>query len=115
LNDVTGQYYRVTQVGGGASVTETINSAAPPIGHFEAGIYDQTLLSLTDGNPTTLSDTVFAGPGDVTFAYQWDVVLGPGGSFQISKLIAVPEPSSATLALTGILLLGLLNRKRRAV
>ncbi len=114
-NTVNGQYYKATQTDGSRSMTETINSAVPPIGHYEAAFFNQTLVKLNDGNPTTLNDNVSAGPGDVTFAYQWDVTLAPGGSFQISKLIAVvPEPSVSALALTGLLALRLIRRRRQA-
>ncbi len=55
-NTVNGQYYKVTQTDGSRSVTETINSAVPPIGHYEAAYFANTLNSLNDGNPTTLGD-----------------------------------------------------------
>jgi len=117
LNDVTGQYYKVTQTAlNGASVTETITSASPPIGHFEANYFDSTFNSLTDTNTTILNDSISAGLGDVTFAYQWDVLLAPGASFQISKLIAVPEPSALALlfpALLAFLGFRLFRRNRR--
>lgn len=114
-NSINGQYYKVIQTDGSRSVTETITTANPAIGHFEAGVFNSTLASLTDGNPTTLSDTTVAGVGDVTFAYEWDVVLAPGGSFQISKILAiVPEPSSAALMLLGMAGLRLMRRGRPA-
>lgn len=97
-NSINGQYYKAYQTDGIRRVTETITSAITPIGHFEAGLYSSTLSSLTDGAPTTLTDVPSAGIGDVTFAYQWDVTLNPGASFQLSKLIEIaPEPSSMSL------------------
>ena len=117
-NSVNGQYYKAIQTSGdGASVTETITSASPPIGGYEAALYNQTLSSLLDGNPTTLDGVTNAGPGDVTFAYEWDVNLAPGASFQISKLLAlaVPEPSSMALISSGLLVLAMLHRRRRGV
>jgi hypothetical protein len=103
-NSANNQYYKAVQTDGTRRVTETITSALTPIGHFEAGLYNTTLSSLTDGASTTLNDVTSAGVGDVTFAYQWDVTLAPGASFQLSKLIEiVPEPSSmAILAIAGI-------------
>ena len=79
-------YYNF-QSGGYRSVNETVT----PASHVEAALYNQTLAKLTDGNPTTLSDISTAGPGDVTFAYQWDFTLATGGSFQIQK-----EPRAPT-------------------
>jgi hypothetical protein len=115
-----GQYYKVIQLGNGQTVTETINSAAPLIGHFEAATYNQTLAGLNDADPTTLSDSVSA-IGNATFAYQWDVTLAPGDSFQVSKLLAValdpsaivPEPSAFALVSLGLLVFGFRRRNRR--
>lgn len=103
-NSANNQYYKAVQTDGSRTVTETINSTIFPIGHFEAGLFNTTIASLTDGTSTTLNDVTSAGVGDVTFSYQWDVTLAPGASFQLSKLIEiVPEPSSmAILALAGI-------------
>ncbi len=103
-NSANNQYYKAVQTDGTRTVTETINSTIVSIGHFEAGFYNATISSLTDGASTTLNDVTSAGIGDVTFAYQWDVTLAPGTSFQLSKLIEiVPEPSAmAILAMAGI-------------
>jgi hypothetical protein len=109
-----GQYFKVVQSGNLMSVTETVTSAAVPIAHVEANAYDNTLNSLTDGSPTTLNDTTSFGPGDATFAYQWDISMAPGGSVIISKILSVvPEPSSAALLSLGILGFGLLRRRAR--
>ena len=92
----------VLQVNGLNRISETV--VTPVASHREIGIYPTTLNSLNDGLPTTLSDTpigVLVGPGDLTWAYQWDVTIGPGATFQISKdknLHIVPEPSSILLA-----------------
>jgi len=109
-----GQYYKAVQTSSAGSVTETATSAAVPIGHVEAATYNGTLASLTDANPTTLNDSKNAGPDNVTFAYEWDVTLAPGGSFQISKALqVVPEPSALVLIPSGILALAWLHRRRR--
>jgi hypothetical protein len=109
-NNINGEYYRAVQTDGIRTVTEVVNSSIVPLGHVEAGLFNGTLASLTDGNATTLSDSTSAGVGDVTFAYQWDVVLAPGASFQLSKLIEiVPEPSS--MSILGLAALALVARK----
>ena len=73
-----------------------------------------TITSLTDGLPTTLNDMTSFGPGDATFAYQWDISMAPGSTFIISKILSVvPEPSSAALLSLGILGFGMLRRRTR--
>jgi hypothetical protein len=93
----------VRQFEGTLRLTETVVTPLPS--HREAAVYPVTLTKLLDGNPTVLSDTpadnVIVGPDDVTWAYQWDVIIEPGGTFQISKdknLNAVPEPGTVVLA-----------------
>ncbi|NOS69179.1 MAG: hypothetical protein HOP33_04535 [Verrucomicrobia bacterium] len=110
-NSVTGQYYRALQTDGLHTVEEKVNSANPPISHFDAQLANVTLNSLTDGNPTTLSDQVSAGVGNVTFAYQWDVNIANNGSFQISKLLTiVPEPSALSILIMSIAVGRLMRR-----
>lgn len=100
--DGIGQPYQVSQTDGSRTVTEIINGSSAPIGHYEASPAFATLTSLTDGAPTTLGDIASAGPGDMTFTYQWDVVLAPDQTLTISKLMnIVPEPSMATLIVAG--------------
>jgi hypothetical protein len=84
-------------------VTETV--AVPLVApRVEAAVYNQTWLSLTDGNPTTLNGVTNAGFGNVTFTAQWDMSLAPGGSKVFSKIMTVvPEPSSFALVSLGVL------------
>jgi len=103
------------------SLTETVATPAPD--HHEGNIFPNTLVSLGDGAPTLLSDLpavggATLGPGDMTWAFQWDRTVGPGGSFTISKdkmlSVAIPEPSTLVLALLGLLALaGPLAWRRR--
>jgi hypothetical protein len=111
-NDLTSQFYKVVQSDGSIVLTSTISTASFPVGHVEANLYASTLNSLTDGAPTTLNDVTSVGPGDVTYAYQWDIILAPSEALQISKLTTiVPEPSA--LSLVGLAALGLAWRKRK--
>jgi hypothetical protein len=52
--------------------------------HAEANVFPQTLLALNSGSPLTLNDTLQAGPGDVTWALQWDFTIQPGSSVFLS-------------------------------
>lgn len=97
------QPYKIAQTDGVRTVTETVNVNTAPVGHFQTSFAPSGLVSLLDGNPTTLNDVLATGPGDVEFAYQWDVVLAPNEALTISKLLGVvPEPATAALLLLGL-------------
>jgi hypothetical protein len=108
----------VTQVGSQFSLLETVatgGSGFPAPMHHEANVVANTLNSLTSGSPYVLNDVNSAGPGDVTWAFQWDVPIAPGATSQISKdiNIQVPEPAVLSLVLAGIVGLGLLRHRVR--
>ncbi|MBX9788571.1 MAG: PEP-CTERM sorting domain-containing protein [Pirellulales bacterium] len=111
----------VFQQEGNIVAAETV--VTPVASHREIADYPSLLGALNDGAATTLSDTpaigVTVGPSDITWAYQWDVVIPVGGAFQISKdkhIYAIPEPSTMIMAgLAGLgLLMARLRRGRRA-
>jgi hypothetical protein len=108
------QPYKITQTDGVRTITETVNANTAPIGHYQISLIGAGLAgSLADGNPTTLSDSPSAGPGDVVFAYQWDAVLQPNQTITISKLMSiVPEPSSLSLVIAAGLLASLKRRTK---
>lgn len=90
---------------------ETVTTPVPS--HYDVGLVPVLLDDLNDALPTTLGD--HAGPlvGDVSWAFQWDLEIGPGDSRLISKdksLVILPEP--ATLALVGLGVAGLVARRR---
>jgi len=99
-----------TPVSNGVEISETTVNNTPD--YAEANYYPYTLLKLGDNSPTTLDGTLFAGPGDVTWAFEWDQLIAAHGSFVISKdKIAepiVPEPGVVSLlaAFGGALFLG---------
>ena len=95
----------------------------------EIGVFDATLtklnttldpldadasavLPLTAGS-TTLSEYGPFGPGDMTYAVQWDFVIVDGDSagIGVDKRLVTPEPGTAMLSLIGLVML-LRVRKR---
>jgi hypothetical protein len=117
-----GTAYQVVQTGlAGATLAGTVTALSGGISispEEQAGIYDGTMFGLVNGNPAPLLDnTLNAGPGNVVYAYEWDVTLAasgnPGSSMTISEIQAVPEPSSVALAASGMLALALLHRRRQ--
>lgn len=102
---------------GGTAIGEAI--VGPDANAAEAGFATSTMSdvlsgSLTDGtNPS-------AGPGDVAWAFQWNVTqLAPGGMLDLTKDLGltvniVPEPSTLALIALGMAALGLAFRRKLA-
>jgi len=83
--------------------------------HAEANYFANTRAELNDLNPTTLNGVLWAGVGDVTWAFEWDINIGAHSSFNFSKdkvLGPVPEPAAITL-LGGVLLLVATKLRKR--
>jgi len=107
----------VQQFEGSVVLSETVETPDP--NRREINDYNVTLTKLNDGVATDLlnmpTEDVPFGPGNVTWAFQWDATINPGGTFQISKdkqITIVPEPGSCVLLVAG--LAGLIIRRRRA-
>lgn len=81
--------------------------------HHEAGVVFNTLTKLTSGSPAVLNDTNSAGPGDVTWAFEWDLPIAPGATSQFSKDISIVIPEPSTVVLVGMSLIGALALRRR--
>jgi len=109
--------HAVLQYDGSLVVTETADAPQPH--RREIDFYNGILAKLTDGVASNLSDTppigaVF-GPGDVTWAFQWDFTLLPNSVYQISKdkiISVIPEPAASFLLSFGAGLLLSIRRKR---
>jgi hypothetical protein len=107
-----------TKSGGpvGAALTETV--VTPGANHGEAAFFNSTLTKLSDANPDTLNDNAGpVGPGDVTWALQWDFVIPADSSVGITKdkyiqLTGIPEPSF--FAFLSLVLVGFALRKRHS-
>jgi hypothetical protein len=91
----------VLQRGKGMMLTESVQGPAP--NYWEASWYSITLDEIQGGAPVTLSDRVInPTPGDQTDAYQWDVILGAGQTFEINLTHDLqPEPVSLGIVREG--------------
>lgn len=115
-----GFFNEALQTGPGAILGETVRSdtgVVPGAAHGEVGLFNATLVKLNNGVADNLNDNAGPiGPGDATWALQWDMLIDPGSSALISKdkfiQLTVPEPSA--LALISVGLAGLALRKRRS-
>jgi hypothetical protein len=102
---------------GGNGIAEVID--APLANYGEAALAGQTLGELNGPSYYTLNDNASAGPGDVTWAFQWNVNLAANATFNITKdkglsIQLVPEPSSLALIALGIGAFGLALRRKLA-
>src|SRR4029078_12424223 len=102
----------VRQFEPGFELTETVVTPVPS--HREGAFFNATLVKLNNAVPDNLADApplgVVLGPGDMTWAYQWDFLLPPGDTFQISKdkklhaTPPIPEPAAGSLLTIATLL-----------
>jgi hypothetical protein len=116
----SGQEYQVVQTGlTGTALTGLITGVSGGSSvqyEVQAGYNNGTQFGLGNGNSAPLLDntTLTAGPGNVEYAYEWDVTLPALGSIIISEIqTVVPEPSSVALVASGMLALALLRRRRQ--
>jgi hypothetical protein len=114
---------RVQQYEPGAIMSETIVTPAPS--DYEGNTFPNTLLGLSSGVMYPLNNApgigVPLGPGDVTWAYEWDQIIPANGILLISKdkSIApiVPEAASIIIwfGLSSMFVMRVWRRRRIAV
>jgi len=100
-----------------STLSETVVTPGPDF--YQIGACCGIEASILAGNDLTTSpgvQTAF-GPGDASWAFQWNRRIGDNGSFQISKdkniRVAVPEPATLGLLGIGLSWLGFAARRRR--
>jgi hypothetical protein len=106
----------VQTASGGSGLSETVTT--PGANEGEVAPVGGTLAKLNGGGPVTLGPPFFSGPlgpGAVTWALQWDLLIAPGSYALISKdkylsVLIIPEPSA--FALLGFGAFGLWLRRR---
>jgi len=114
--NLRGLWNEAVQVDNLVGLTETVTALGA--NHGEAGLYNATLVKLNDGVASNLSDVGGpVGPGDATWALQWDFLINPGGYVTISKdkylnVRIVPEPGTVTLLALGLAGLAILRRRQ---
>ncbi len=116
-----GAYTGATQTTGGpggSGLAEVID--VPYANYAEAALAGVTLSEL-GAAPYTLNDNPSAGPGDVSWAFQWNATLAPygqsGDMLDITKdkglsIQIVPEPSTFAMIVLGAAALGLARRRQ---
>jgi hypothetical protein len=114
LFPILGKYFVARQTQLGISFSETVTT--PGADHGEAAAVPLTLNKLNNPVPDTLADINGPFSGNVTWAFQWDLLIAPGDSKIISKdkrleINLVPEPATGSLVILGLGALALRRRK----
>jgi len=100
-----------------SQLAETVVTPGPNF--YQIGACCGVEASILAGNDLTTSPGVQTsfGPGDASWAFQWNTRIANNGSFQISKdkniRVAVPEPATLGLLGIGFAGLGFAARRRR--
>ena len=114
-NGFTFRFNQVDQADG-ANIVEVV--ATPNANHGEADVVPNTINKLNDPFPTILDDSKTNAFGDVAWALEWDVNIGVGSSYIISKdkhldVVFTPEPGFLALIPLGLGLCAYYRRRRQ--
>ena len=110
-----GNFNYAEQTSGGTAIGEVV--VAPNANRGEAAMVGQTLNELNTTPNLQLNNNTLAGPGDVTWALQWDTTIGANQEYDISKdkslsIQIVPEPTTMAFIALGLGVLGLARRRQ---
>jgi PEP-CTERM motif len=113
-----GAWSGVQQTTGSTAIQEAVLS--PFATHGETALIGLGgTLSEFETNPNyNLNDNASAGPGNVTWALQWDATIGPNGELDIfkDKTLSIqtmtPEPSTYALVCLGLGVWGFVRRRK---
>lgn len=111
--NLQGMFEKAYQIKGNSYFADEIVS--PAANHGEVSWSPSILPRLQDNSPTTLNDSVGPATGDATWAFQWDVVIPVGGSFDIAinkSVYVAPEPGTMSLLAVGGFVLAAVRRGR---
>jgi hypothetical protein len=110
-----GGYDYVLQYKGPLQIGESINQ--PPANRGETDEAFNTLNRLSSIAGYNLNNVDSYGPGNATWALQWDVLIADGASFDVFKdkkleISPIPEPSALAIFALGAGLVGFVSRRR---
>ncbi len=114
----SGDFNAVRQSNGSTAIQEAV--ANPNAFAAEAALSGQTLAEFSGTPALMLNNNLTAGPGNVTWAFQWTAALAAnGGEFDLTKdkslsIQVVPEPSTMAIIALGVGALGLARRRKLA-
>lgn len=115
LDPVTGLPTEVVQWDPTIRVSEAVRIQeavlTPDANLAEAAFFPMTLVMLNDPGSYNLNNALAAGPGDVTWAFQWIFTIDPGKSVLISKdkIVLIPEPPAWALGALALLGFGVVR------
>ena len=111
LDKTSKGFNQVDQTDGFCHLGENVDTVVShPATYGEVANDNSILSSLNNATPTTLNDNMSTS-GNIKWALEWVANIAPGGTYIISKdlnmsgvvPVSVPEPSTWTLILLGVL------------
>ena len=106
-------YFRAIQRKGSTELSETITQ--PAASRAEANFQEPLLVNFFTAGYNLNNNLGPIGPGDVAWAFQWDLTVGPNATVDIFKdklLEVTPVPEPAALGFVSLGLAALLLRRR---